>query len=151
MSIYEAEALSEKIKNNTHYPKWMYDSAFYNEFQEQNCILQRISNCYENMMNYYYNLIEVKYENEIKEEEFKRECELKDKKLGYIKEEYEYKLKIEKESGDIINDNKQQLEIIKLENNCEFKKLNQEISNLKKEIEDLDSQKKEEITLIKKY
>ena len=150
MSIYEAETLSEKIRYNTHYPKCMYESGSYNSFQQQNTILQRICNCYENMEKYNYNLIELKYENEIKEKELENECKLEDQKLGYIKEEYEYQLKIEKEYGDIIDDNKQKLEIIKLEINNEYKKLNQDISNLKKEIEELNSQKEEEITLMKK-
>lgn len=150
MSIYEAETLSEKIRYNNHYPKCMYESGYYNSFQQQNTILQRICNCYENMEKYNYNLIELKYENELKEKELENECKLEDQKLGYIKEEYEYQLKIEKEYGDIIDDNKQKLEIIKLEINNEYKKLNQDISNLKKEIEELNSQKEEEITLMKK-
>lgn len=42
------------------------------------------------------------------------------------------------------------LEIYKLQNNCELKQLNEDISNLEKEIYELDSQKQEEIRLIKK-
>lgn len=42
------------------------------------------------------------------------------------------------------------LEIYKLQNNCELKQLNEDISNLEKEIYELDSQKQEEIGLIKK-
>lgn len=150
MSIYEAEKLSEKIRNNTHYQQCFYNSEYYYSFQEQNTKFQRIKNCYENLTNYHYNLIELKYENETKEKEYKNECELGDKKLEVLKEEYEYKLKEEKEYENIMNDNKQKLETIQLENNCEFKKLNQDISNLKKEIAELDSQKQEEIALMKK-
>ena len=42
------------------------------------------------------------------------------------------------------------LEIYKLQNNCELKQLNEDIFILEKEIYELDSQKQEEIGLIKK-
>lgn len=150
MSIYEAEALNEEIRNNTHYQKCFYESEYYDSFQEQNTILQRIRNCHDDMINYHYTLIELKYYNQLKEKELEKESNLLDLKLGYIKEEYEYRLKLEKEQGDAINNNKKKFEIIQLENNCELEKLNQEISNLKKEIAELDSQKQEEIALMKK-
>jgi len=150
MSIYEAEQLSEKIRKNTHYQQCFSNSEYYYSFQEQNTKFKRIKNCYENLTNCHNNLISLKYENEEKEQIFKNECELNNKKLEYIKEKYEHKLKIEKEYENIMNDIKQKLEIIQLENNCEFKKLNQDISNLKKEIAELDAQKQEEIALMKK-
>ena len=150
MSIYEAEQLSEKISKNTHYQQCFSKSKYYYDFQEQNTKFQRIKNCYENLLNCQNNLIILKYKNEEKKQKFKNECELNNQKLGFLKEEYEYKLKTEKEFENIMNDNKQKLEIIQLENNSLFKKLNQDISNLKKEIAELDIQKQEEIALMKK-
>lgn len=150
MSIYEAEELSEIIRNNTHYQKCFYECEYYDSFQGQNTILQRIRNCHDDIINYQNNLIELNYNNQLKEKELENESNLINLKLGNIKEEYEYKLKLEKELEDVINNNKQKFEIVQLENNCELKKLNQDISNLKIEIAELDSQKQEEIALMKK-
>ena len=151
MSIYEAESLSEKIRNNSHYEKCFYGSEYYDMFQEKNTKLQRIHNCYDEMIDLEKNIIELNYQIEIKEIELKNDCEFLEKKLEYEKEENDSKIKLEEEEKEYeIEEMKKQLEIIKFQNNNELSEINEDISNLKKIIDELDSQKKEEIILMKK-
>ena len=55
-----------------------------------------------------------------------------------------------KRGGKFKNEIKQKLEIYQWENDCELKKLNHDISNLNKEIAELDAKNQEEISLLKK-
>jgi len=150
MALYEAESIRKNIENNNHYYK-CFNGSDKDIFIEKRDKLNRISNCYNDIINYEKSISKTYYHIKDKENDIKNQNDLFERKLESIRNENDNSLNIEKRKKENeINEMKNQLNIYKLKCNSDLKLANEDISNLQKEIKELNITKNEEIELLKK-
>ena len=148
-NIYEATSLQNKIQNNSHFDTCFKNSYYYSFCNKKN-ELNRIKQCYDNNIEYEKLIIEENYKKKSKENELNNNRDLNKKELEYKKIQYSNEEEVKKQYYEnLINNLKKELENDKLKIECELNQINEDISNLKKEIDELNKKNKEEIELKK--
>ena len=150
MSIEAAETIRNNIYNSNHYSKCLSYNQQYN-FTYQNNKLNRIRNCYDNIISYETKIIEINNRNITKQKEKENQEEIFKKDLEIKRKENENVIKIsEKQKENELNEFNQKWDISILKNESKLSQINEDIINLEKEIKELDLKTKEEIELLKK-
>ena len=149
MSIQAAETIRNNIYNSNHYSKCLSNYQQYITYQNNK--LNRIRNCYDNIISYETKIIEINNRNITKQKEKENQEEIFKKDLEIKRKENENVIKIsEKQKENELNEFNQKLDISILKNESKLSQINEDIINLEKEIKELDLKTKEEIELLKK-
>ena len=150
MSIQAAKTISDKIVYSNHYSSCL--SSYQRRiFTNQNEKLNRIRNCYDNIIYYETKIIEINNRNKTKEKEKENQDEIFRTDLEMKRKKNENCIKIEeKRIENELNELNQKLDISILKNESKLSQITADIINLGKEIKELDLKNKEEIELLKK-
>ena len=153
------EQIKRRIENNSNFQEYFNGDA-YSTFYEESSNLTRCRNCYDNLINVKTDMVDINLDNRINEKVI-HEMEILSKQQ-YIatKKKYEddIKIKILNNENKIEEKNQQnELKILELEKKQNL--LDEEIKNLKAQIEkikeqnenEIDYQKKNKLNKIKNY
>ena len=153
------EQIKRRIENNSNFQEYFNGDA-YSTFYEESSNLTRCRNCYDNIINVKNDMVDINLDNRINEKVI-HEMEILSKQQ-YIatKKKYEddIKIKILNNENKIEEKNQQnELKILELEKKQNL--LDEEIKNLKAQIEkikeqnenEIDYQKKNKLNKIKNY
>ena len=150
MAISEAESIKSKIENHSHY-KYCFNGSDYDTFWNKRNILYRIRNCYNDINNYERYIIDIYFSIRDKENEKNNQNDLFRRKLQSIKNENENSLNVEiRRKENEIQEMKNELDIYRRQCESHLNLINEDISNLQKEIKELNIAKNDEIELSKK-
>ena len=150
MSINEAEIIRNKIRNSKHFSSCL-NYKDHNNFNYLSDELNKIRNCYDNIISYERDIINIYYQNKIKENEIKGQSQLFEKELEIKRKENENSIKIkENQKENELNEFFKKWDMDIFENEYQLKQLNDDLKNLEKEINELDLKNEQEIELLKK-
>jgi hypothetical protein len=150
MAISEAESIQSKIENHSHW-NMCFNGSDYDTFRKKKNILYRIRNCYNDINNYERYIIDIYFSIRDKENEKNNQNDLFRRKLQSIKNENENSLNVEKRRKEnAIQEMKNELDINRRQCESHLNLINEDISNLQKEIKELNIAKNDEIELSKK-
>ena len=124
MSINEAEIIRNKIRINKHFSSCL-NYKDHNNFNYLSDELNKIRNCYDNIKLYEKDIINIYYQNKIKENEFEGQSQLYKKELEIKKKKNENSIKIkESQKENELNEFSKKLDLDIFENECQIKKIN---------------------------
>lgn len=150
MAISEAESIRSKIEDHSHL-YMCFNGSDYDTFRKKTNILYRIRNCYNGINNYERYITDIYSSIRYKENEKNNQNDLFRRKLQSIKNENENSLNVEiRRKENEIQEMKNELDIYRRQCESHLNLINEDISNLQKEIKELNIAKNDEIELSKK-
>ena len=150
-NIYECERIKSRIENHSHYGPCFNDSVYRN-FSDNREVLSKCRNCYDDLNRVKNELIDYNYKIKNLEQEIQNLKRINETKIKNTKDKYRYE---EDEKSKEYDNEIERLVHIKenyeKDKENKLKLLDQDISNLKIEIDKLKSKYENEVDYKKKY
>ena len=150
-NIEFCEQIKRRIENNSNFEEY-FKTGLYSSFYEESEKLRRCRNCYDNIISIKNDMVDINIDNKINEKVI-HEMEILSKQQ-YIttkkKNEDDIKL-LTLNNENKIEEKNQQNELIRLELEKKQKLIDEEINNLKIQIEKIKEKNENEIDYQKKY